>query len=63
VPLAHWHCPDLARQAAAQGIVASISGALGVTVKNIAWMPSWSARCADGGALSVTSRPPRRVRL
>src|SRR5258707_15539515 len=26
VPLARWHCPDLARQAAAQGIVASISG-------------------------------------
>src|SRR5260221_5639017 len=26
VPLARWHCPDLARQAAAQGIVASVSG-------------------------------------
>jgi DDE superfamily endonuclease len=26
VPLARWHCPDLARQAAAQGIAASISG-------------------------------------
>lgn len=26
VPLARWHCPDLARQAAQQGIVASVSG-------------------------------------
>jgi hypothetical protein len=26
VPLARWHCPDLARAAAEQGIVASISG-------------------------------------
>ena len=26
VPLARWHCPDLARQAVAQGIVASVSG-------------------------------------
>ncbi len=26
VPLARWHCPNLARQAAAQGIVASVSG-------------------------------------
>jgi hypothetical protein len=26
VPLARWHCPDLARAAAGQGIVASVSG-------------------------------------
>jgi hypothetical protein len=26
VPLARWHCPDLARAAAEQGIVASVSG-------------------------------------
>ncbi|MGO8957582.1 MAG: IS630 family transposase [Streptosporangiaceae bacterium] len=26
VPLARWHCPDLARQAVAQGITASVSG-------------------------------------
>ena len=26
VPLARWHCPDLARSAAEQGIVASVSG-------------------------------------
>jgi hypothetical protein len=26
VPLARWHCPDLARTAVEQGIVASISG-------------------------------------
>ena len=26
VPLARWHCPDLARQAVAQGIVAAVSG-------------------------------------
>ena len=25
-PLARWHCPDLARAAVEQGIVASISG-------------------------------------
>jgi hypothetical protein len=26
VPLARWHCPDLARRAVEQGLVASISG-------------------------------------
>jgi hypothetical protein len=28
VPLARWHCPDLAREAAAQGMGASVSGSI-----------------------------------
>ena len=37
------------------------SAASGVTMKNMACTPSAAALSEDGGALSVTSRPPRRV--